>query len=302
MQINVRLFSILREKAGTGSTSIDLASGATVAQALGDLRVRLPGLARFLEGAGRVPVLVAVNREYAKPATELREGDELALLPPVSGGGGLGHGLLLLSGGFDSPVAGHLVISGGRTLDAVHYTMEPFTDDASVHKARRLAAILGVGRLWVVPLGAELAEFTRRCEHGFYFVLLKRLMVRVAQRLAERSDARFLVTGENLGQVSSQTLGNLAVIDAAAALPVLRPLLGLDKHEIIALANRIGTFETSKGPELCDLLGPRHPATSTRLEEILAEEAKADVDGLVEQAIGRARAEPVAPLTRPVAG
>ncbi|HLE47455.1 MAG TPA: MoaD/ThiS family protein [Candidatus Thermoplasmatota archaeon] len=305
MKIQVRLFSVLRDRAGTGHLELELPTESDVQAATDGLTKRHPRLAEILAGRDRVPIRFAVNREYAGPTVRLHDGDELAVFPPMSGGSGdgsrLGRGMLLLSGGFDSPVAGHLVKEGGHELNAVHFTMEPFTDDASAKKAAILAAKLGIGRLTIVPLGTDLAEFTRRCEHRHYFVLLKRLMLRVAQEVAGRTGAAFLVTGENLGQVSSQTLANLAAIDGAARLPVLRPLLGLDKEDIIRFAKRIGTYETSKGPELCDLLGPKHPSTASTAEQVAKEEAKVDVDALVASAMSRAF-EVALVSTRTVAG
>jgi thiamine biosynthesis protein ThiI len=110
-------------------------------------------------------------------------------------------------------------------------------------------------------------------------------MVRVADAVARERGAPFLATGESLGQVSSQTLPHLAAIDGAATRPILRPLLGWDKEEIIRVAQRIGTFETSKGPEVCDVLGPKHPATHAPIEDVLREESKLDVPSMVEKAI-----------------
>jgi thiamine biosynthesis protein ThiI len=243
----------------------------------------------LLQGAEPLSVQFALNREYVSKDQTLCAGDELALIPPVSGGASSERGMLLLSGGFDSPVAAYMVKRAGRELVAVHYTQEPFTDDASARKSAQLAQILGIDRLLVVSLGEDLAEFTRRCDHRLYFVLLKRLMVRIAQELAHREGATFLVTGENLGQVSSQTLSNMGVIDAAATLPILRPLLGFDKQQIIGIAQTIGTYETSCGPELCDLLGPRYPATRSTREQIDIEEKKVDLDAIVKSALTRVR-------------
>lgn len=294
VKVRVRLFSILRDRAGASELDLDLEPRATVAEAVKALGRTYPGIEGLQTGPDRLPILCAVNREFAQQQVRLKEGDELALMPPVSGGSMAVAadtkpllGLLLLSGGFDSPVAGHMVQAGGRTLEALHFTMEPFTDDASVHKARRLAGRLGLARLHVVPLGEDLAVFTRNCDHRYYFVLLKRLMLRVADAVADRLGASFLLTGENLGQVSSQTLPNLGVIDAVARRPVLRPLLGLDKDNIIGIARRIGTFETSKGPELCDVLGPRHPVTFSTQGVVVAEEAKVEIDRLVANALSK---------------
>ena len=207
--------------------------------------------------------------------------------------------LLLLSGGIDSPVAGHLMAQRGLRLDAVHFSLEPITDDAAAVKSRKLAERLGLGRLYVAVVGAPFADIADRCNRKLYFVLTKRLMVRCAEALARREGHRFLVTGENLGQVSSQTLANLGAIDAVASMPILRPLIGFDKQEIIDLAKRIGTYAISEGPEICDLLGPAHPATQARLADVAAEEAKLDLGRLVAAIVDGIRAEPPAAPAKP---
>ncbi|HKZ23299.1 MAG TPA: hypothetical protein VJ224_02740 [Thermoplasmata archaeon] len=189
-------------------------------------------------------------------------------------------GVLLLSGGFDSPVAGHLMAEQGLDVVAAHFSLEPITDDAAAVKARTLSRILRLPSLYVVRVGEAFAEIARAAERRFYFVLTKRLMVRLADAVADREGAQLLVTGENLGQVSSQTLASLRAIDAVARHPIVRPLIGFDKQEIMERAKAIGTYDVSKGPEICDLLGPPRPATHARIEQILAEEAKFDVHGL----------------------
>ncbi len=213
--------------------------------------------------------------------------------------------ILLLSGGFDSPVAGHLMAQQGYEIVAAHFSLEPITDDGSTVKSRKLAEILGLPALYVVRGGEAFAEVAHACHRRFYFVLTKRLMVRLADALADREHADVLLTGENLGQVSSQTLTNLRAIDAAARRPVLRPLIGLDKQEIMDRAKAIGTYETSVGPEICDLLGPPRPATAARLEQILEEETKLDIPGLVASCLEHAVRENFkghrAPVTSPPA-
>jgi len=197
--------------------------------------------------------------------------------------------LLLLSGGIDSPVAGHLMTQRGLEVLAVHFSLEPITDDAAAVKSRRLAEKLGLSKLIVVTVGRPFAEIADTCDRKLYFVLSKRLMVRIAEALAEREGCRFLLTGESLGQVSSQTLTSLRAIDAAARRVVLRPLIGFDKDETVRVAKSIGTYAISEGPEICDLLGPAHPATHASLERVAAEEAKLDLDGLVREALLTAR-------------
>src|SRR5712691_3426619 len=200
-------------------------------------------------------------------------------------------GVLLLSGGFDSPVAGHLMARQGLDLIAAHFSLEPITDDAAAIKVRTLCGIIGVPTLYVVRVGEAFAEVAHAANRRFYFILTKRIMVRLADAIADREGAEVLVTGENLGQVSSQTLASLRAIDAVARRPIIRPLIGFDKQEIVDRAKAIGTYEVSKGPEICDLLGPPRPATHARLDQILAEEAKIDSEGLVASCLSGVEAE-----------
>ncbi|MFQ5838399.1 MAG: tRNA sulfurtransferase [Thermoplasmata archaeon] len=183
-------------------------------------------------------------------------------------------GILLLSGGIDSPVAGHLMAQKGIEVIALHFSLEPFTDRAPEEKALRIVDILGFPRLYICRIGDALAEIARNCRHRFYFVLSKRLMYRLAETLALQEGAASLITGESLGQVSSQTLSNLRAIDASVEVSVVRPLIGWDKVDIMETARRIGTYDISKGPEVCDVLGPSHPTTQARLEVVEAEESK----------------------------
>ena len=183
--------------------------------------------------------------------------------------------VLLLSGGFDSPVAGRMLLEQGVQLEALHGSFEPVTDDASVRKAQELARQLGLPRLWVAKIGESLGRIPHDREaHRYYFLLQKRLLYRLADALAAQVGADVLATGENLGQVSSQTLHNLVTLEAAAQRPVLRPLLGLDKVDILRLARDWGTYDTSVGPELCDLLGPDKPATTSKPEAVALAERR----------------------------
>src|SRR2546426_1265300 len=211
--------------------------------------------------------------------------------PSMLGSNMTRKGILLLSGGFDSPVAGHLMSRQGLELVAAHFSLEPITDDAAAVKARILCDILGLGSLYVVRVGETFAEVAHAANRRFYFVLTKRLMIRLADAIGDREEADVLVTGENLGQVSSQTLASLRAIDAIARRPVLRPLIGFDKQQIVDRAKEIGTYEVSKGPEICDLLGPPRPSTHARLDQILGEEAKLDPDRLVASCLSGVAAE-----------
>jgi thiamine biosynthesis protein ThiI len=192
-------------------------------------------------------------------------------------------GILLLSGGIDSPVAGRMVQDQGMELEALHCSFEPLTGPESVEKAKDLAKLLGLNKLHVARIGEVLSTIpSNRDAHRHYFILQKRLFYRLAGRVAVDSDSTVIVTGENLGQVSSQTLSNLATLEAAAPIPIIRPLLGLDKNDIIRWARDYGTYETSIGPELCDLLGPDKPATKSDAERVagLEDEVGMDVESI----------------------
>ncbi|HUR70319.1 MAG TPA: 7-cyano-7-deazaguanine synthase [Candidatus Thermoplasmatota archaeon] len=197
--------------------------------------------------------------------------------------------LLLLSGGFDSPVAAKLLQEQGVELEAVHFSLEPFTDDAAEKKCVALAKHLGIARVHVVAAGPLFGELTQKADQRLYFVLSKRLMARVAGAMAPGLGCEALATGENVGQVSSQTLPNLSSIDRASPLPVLRPLIAWDKVDIIDTAKEIGTYEISVGPEVCDVLGPSHPSTGASLERVEKEEGRLDIPSLVKRGLASAR-------------
>jgi tRNA uracil 4-sulfurtransferase len=207
---------------------------------------------------------------------------------PVGTGGRV---LLLLSGGIDSPVAGWQLMRRGCDVDAVHFDAAPWTKPEARKKALDLATHLAGYqsrlRLWVVPFGAVQTALRDKAPGRMLVVLYRRMMMRIATRLATAAGAQALVTGENLGQVASQTLENLTVIEDAAGLPILRPLLAFEKQETVDLARRIGTYETSILPfdDCCSLFVPPHPETAARLEKTLEIEAGFDVESLVEQAV-----------------
>ncbi|MBI4448461.1 hypothetical protein HY641_00345 [Candidatus Woesearchaeota archaeon] len=189
--------------------------------------------------------------------------------------------VLLISGGIDSPVAGAMMKRLEYELIALHLSQEPLTDDAAERKSIELAKKIGCVKFITLKYGHQLAEISKNCNHRLFFILQKRLMLRLAERIARDEGASAIITGESLGQVGSQTLSNLATISTATTLPILRPLLCLNKQEIIARARELDTYNTSKGPEICNLLGPKHPATTSRLAFVEAEEAKIAVDNLI---------------------
>lgn len=198
------------------------------------------------------------------------------------------RGLVLLSGGIDSPVAAYLMGRQGMDLILVHYDNRPFTSDQEIEKAknlmRRLDEALGKNNpKLLVPHGKSQTEFARCCRRNMECVLCRRMMLRVAEKLAERHGADCIITGESLGQVASQTLANIYVEERATKLPILRPLIGFDKIEIEKIAKAIGTYEISILPGLCCTIAPKKPSTYSRLDTAVEEETRVDLDRLAEE-------------------
>jgi len=193
-------------------------------------------------------------------------------------------GLLLISGGIDSAVAGNIMMQQGLELIGIHFSSEPFTNDEPEQKSIKLCKLIGIKKLLVVDAGRMFADIAKKAKHRYYYIITKRLMIRLAEAQASKHGCTFLVTGDNLGQVSSQTLDNLAIIAAAPSMTVFRPLLCYDKFEIIKKAIALGTFEISKGPEMCSVLGPKSPSTKATSENILQEESMLDMNSLIAHA------------------
>jgi thiamine biosynthesis protein ThiI len=213
---------------------------------------------------------------------------------PVGTGGTVAA---LLSGGIDSPVAGWRLMKRGARVVFVHFHSVPYLPDTSLRKARELVEALTAwqyaSRLFLVPFGDIQREVVLAVPPPARVVVYRRLMVRIAEALARQVGAAALVTGESLGQVASQTLENLARIDEVAAMPVLRPLIGMDKLEITEQARAIGTLATSIEPDAdcCTLFVPRHPDTGVNPGEVRRLEARLDIDGLVRAGVARASEE-----------
>ena len=227
---------------------------------------------------------------------ELIPRQALVYCEKLPGAGGLPTGmsgtlLSLLSGGIDSPVASYRMLKRGCQVHFVHFHSYPFLDRTSQEKARCLAQLLTryqyTARLFLVPFGEIQQQIVSTAPPPSRVVLYRRCMLRIAEALAQQHGARALVTGESLGQVASQTLQNLCVIEAVSAMPVLRPLIGMDKAEIVQEAQAIGTYETSILPDqdCCTLFVPRHPATRTTLDRIEAIEQPLDMNALLQMAL-----------------
>ena len=217
---------------------------------------------------------------------------------PCLGGlpaGSSGKGLLLLSGGIDSPVAGFLAMKRGVQVEGLHFHSYPFTSERSKEKVIELARQLsrynrrGSMKVWI----AYFSEIQKALQQSSYpalsITLMRRFMLRIGTALAERERAYALITGDSLGQVASQTMESIHTINAVTAMPVYRPLIGLDKQEIVNLAVQIGTYETSILPyeDCCTVFVPKNPATRPTIEQALRAEAELDVDGLIEEAIAK---------------
>jgi len=220
----------------------------------------------------------------------------------VNGPGGLpvgvtGRTLSLISGGIDSPVAAYRMMQRGCRVIFVHFHSVPYLNKSSQEKARELVRLLTryqfFSRLYLVAFGEIQRQIVASVSRPLRVVLYRRMMVRIAEAIAKKEKARALVTGESLAQVASQTLDNLAVIENAASILILRPLVGMDKQEIIDQARRIGTFDTSIIPDqdCCQLFVPPHPATKAKLPDVEEAEARLDVQALTQLGVEEAEIE-----------
>ena len=227
---------------------------------------------------------------------EVREDAAYVHGPAEAAAGGLpigmgGHAVSLLSGGIDSPVSSYMIAKRGVQLELLHFASPPYTSQQAREKVLQLAQELTVwcGRLTVhiVPFTEIQEEIRRKCPEDHFTLIMRRFMMRLADRLAHELCCKALVTGESLGQVASQTIQALCVSDDVATMPVLRPLIGMDKEEIVRIARHVGTFDTSILPyeDCCTVFTPRHPKTKPNLEEVREYEAALDIDGLCGKAL-----------------
>ena len=215
----------------------------------------------------------------------------------VSGAGGMpvgtaGRAALLLSGGIDSPVAGWMISKRGVVLDAVHFHSHPYTSDRAKEKVIELAKIMtqytGPIRLHIVPFTDIQLDIIDKCPKNYLTIIMRRLMMRIAEKIARESGAMALITGESIGQVASQTMESLVVTDNAVDMPVFRPCIGMDKEEIVTISKKIDTYETSILPyeDCCTIFVPKHPKTKPSISEIQeAEKLLTDPEDMMEKAI-----------------
>lgn len=241
---------------------------------------------------------VDVHAPQHEICIDIREnGDALIFSGHIKGAGGMpvgtsGKGVLLLSGGIDSPVAGYMIAKRGMVLEALHFHSYPYTNMQAREKVEELARILsgytGGMTLHVVSVTHIQEAIHKHCPAEMMITLLRRFMMRIAERLAEQVGGQCIITGESLGQVASQTIEGMTSSGSVVEnLPILRPLVGFDKTEIIERAREIGTFETSIQPyeDCCTVFLPKHPLIRPKMEDVLRAEQKLDVEALLEEAM-----------------
>lgn len=226
---------------------------------------------------------------------EIRENEAFIHAGQEKGAGGIpygtsGHGLLLLSGGIDSPVAGYMMAKRGVSLECVHFESFPYTSERAKEKVLELAKILCDYtmrvRVHVISL-TEIQEMLRdNCDEDYFTLLLRRYMMALSLRLAHELNCDALITGESLGQVASQTMKAIHVVNEMADIPIYRPLIGMDKNEIIEISRKIGTFDTSVLPyeDCCTVFTPKHPKTRPELDSVIEQQNRLNFDELVDRA------------------
>ncbi len=243
---------------------------------------------------------VDVHNPEITVMVEVRDHDIFVHANQLKGAGGMpvgtaGRAALMVSGGIDSPVAGWMMAKRGVELTAIHFASPPYTSERAEQKVHdllgKVARYAGRIELSVVPFTEIQEQIRDKCPEDLFTIIMRRLMVLCAERIAKHSGCGALITGESLGQVASQTLGAIACTDAAATMPMFRPLIGMDKDEIIAISRKIDTFEISILPfeDCCTVFTPRHPRTRPKIADVEAAEAKLDIESLVERAVAKTR-------------
>ncbi len=242
---------------------------------------------------------VDVHHPKIKVTVEVRQSSAFIFSKELRGVGGMpvgtnGKAMLLISGGIDSPVAGYMIAKRGVSLAAVHFYSYPYTSERARDKVVELAKIVsrfaGEMDLYLVSFTEIQLAIYDQCPSSETTVLMRRLMMKIAERIANNCGAQALITGEAIGQVASQTMDSLACTDDAVTIPVFRPLIGFDKEEIVEKAQQIGTFETSIQPyeDCCTVFVPQHPVTRPKVDQLRASEALVDFEPMIQKAIDEA--------------
>ncbi len=239
---------------------------------------------------------VDVHNPDVTVTVEIREAGAYIRASEEDGAGGMpvstsGKALLLLSGGIDSPVAGYMMAKRGVWVSAVHFESPPYTSERARLKVEKLASIMadycGSIHFYCVPFTKIQAEIMKNCPEEFFTLIMRRLMMEIAQRIGEANELSALVTGESIGQVASQTMSAIVSTDSVCRMPVFRPVIGMDKAEIVAVSRKIGTFETSIEPyeDCCTVFTPKHPKTNPKLSDVEAAQALFDFEPLIAEAV-----------------
>ena len=226
---------------------------------------------------------------------EVREKNAYIHGNQLKGAGGMpvgtaGKAAILISGGIDSPVAAYMMAKRGLVLTGIHFASPPYTSARAEQKVHELmqevAVYAGRMNLYVVPFTEIQERIKDDCPEDLFTIIMRRMMMRVSEQVARNNDCGALITGESLGQVASQTLGAMTCTDAVATMPVFRPVIGMDKNEIVEISRRIGTFETSIQPyeDCCTVFTPKHPRLRPTMEDILEAEKALNVEELVQRA------------------
>ena len=219
---------------------------------------------------------------------EMREGFGYVHLGREKGAGGMptgtnGKAMLLLSGGIDSPVAGYMIGKRGVGLEAIHFFSYPYTSERAKDKVMKLGGL----KVHIVPFTDIQLAIRDKCPEEHLTLVMRRFMMQISQKIAEKRGCQALVTGESIGQVASQTMSALAVTDDAVTMPVFRPLIGMDKEEIVEISRKIDTFETSILPyeDCCTVFTPRHPSTKPKLVKVVASQNLLEWERLIDEAV-----------------
>ena len=239
---------------------------------------------------------VDVHEPDVTVTVEIREKYAFVNALRVDGAGGLpigtsGRGMLLLSGGIDSPVAGYMLAKRGVQIQAIHFEAPPYTSELARMKVEKLAEEIalycGDIAFHCVPFTDIQIAIKKNCPEELFTIIMRRLMMEIAQRICEKENCTALITGESMGQVASQTMGALACTDAACRIPVLRPCIGLDKSEIVEIARKIGTFDTSILPyeDCCTVFTPKHPKTRPSVDEVVTAQNSYDFEPMIREAV-----------------
>ena len=255
------------------------------------------------------PMKVDVHEPELLLRIEVRQFDTYLMPNKIKGAGGYptgigGKSLLMLSGGIDSPVAAYLMMKRGITVECIHYASPPYTSSRAQQKvldlARIVSAYQGHVRVHIVPFTELQLAIYKHCDESYAITIMRRMMYRIAERLAQKQNCKAIVNGESIGQVASQTLDSMGAINEVVKIPVIRPCVAMDKLEIIDLANKIGTYATSIVPyeDCCTIFTPKNPVTKPTIKKCEKLESRFDFEALLEEALEKAETVDVYPTKK----